>query len=388
MRFMFSSTRGAGHLQPLLPYARALQARGHAVIVAAPAEVGEPLRQAGLAHAPFDHPGDDALAPIWARLRDASADEGNAIAAREIFAGVNARAALPKVQQAIRSWRPDLVVRDSVEFAALVAAESGAVPHARVAVHLVSFEDWMPAVVAEPLAALRELVGLAPDETASLHSEPSFSAFPASLDELPAADARAPAPFRARMPEDEPHPAQSPWMPVADNRPLVYITFGTIAGSTPRVRSVYRLAVDAVADLPVRAVLTTGPGIEAGALGTVPNNVQIEAWIPQRDILKHASAVVCHGGSGTVRGALAAGLPLVVVPLFADQSYNAGRIAAVGAGLAVPNPDVGALRAALERALVDQGLRAGARRIAHEMAALPSLESAVDAMTALAAGAE
>jgi UDP:flavonoid glycosyltransferase YjiC (YdhE family) len=64
MRFMFSSTRGTGHLQPLLPYARALQARGHAVIVAAPAEVGPALREAGLEHAPFDHPGDEALGLI------------------------------------------------------------------------------------------------------------------------------------------------------------------------------------------------------------------------------------------------------------------------------------------------------------------------------------
>jgi UDP:flavonoid glycosyltransferase YjiC (YdhE family) len=74
-------------------------------------------------------------------------------------------------------------------------------------------------------------------------------------------------------------------VPVADSRPLVYITFGTIAGSTPRVRSVYHLALDAVAELPVRAILTTGRGIEAGALGAIPSNVQIEAWIPQRDIL-------------------------------------------------------------------------------------------------------
>src|SRR6478736_2162532 len=69
MRVLFSSTRGAGHLQPLLPYARALVARRHEVAVAAPEEVGKTLRDAGLPHLPFDHPGDDLLAPIWARLR-------------------------------------------------------------------------------------------------------------------------------------------------------------------------------------------------------------------------------------------------------------------------------------------------------------------------------
>jgi UDP:flavonoid glycosyltransferase YjiC (YdhE family) len=74
MRVLFTSTRGAGHLHPLLPYARALVARKHEVVVAAPSEVGDALRAAGLPHAPFDHPGDDALSPIWARLHGASED--------------------------------------------------------------------------------------------------------------------------------------------------------------------------------------------------------------------------------------------------------------------------------------------------------------------------
>lgn len=386
MRIMFSTTRGTGHLQPLLPYAHALQARGHDIIVAAPAQVSEPLRKAGLAHAPFDHPGDEALAPIWARLRGASQEESLAIAMPEIFAGLNARAALPKLQQAIESWRPALIVRDSVEFAALIAAEQARLPHARVAVHLVSFESAIPAMVAEPLAALRAAVGLAPDDGAALGSEPVFSAFPASLDMLSADGARTPAPFRSRMPDDESGPAHVvSWRPAdGDSRPLVYLTFGTLVGTMPHLRAVYRLALDALAELPIRVLLTTGPGMEADMLGVIPGNVQVEAWVPQRDVLAHAAAVVCHGGSGTVRGTLAAGLPLVVVPQGADQPFNAQRVAAVGAGLALSRPDVAALRAAVERVLVDPELHAGARRMAAEIAELPSLEQAVDALLALA----
>jgi MGT family glycosyltransferase len=186
------------------------------------------------------------------------------------------------------------------------------------------------------------------------------------------------------MPEEALSPAHDSWAAGTDSRPLVYITFGTIAGTLARARHVYRTALDAVAELPVRAVLTTGPGIEAGGLGATPSHVRIEAWIPQRDVLEHASLVVCHGGSGTVRGALAAGLPLVVVPLGADQPYNAQRIAAVGAGIALANPDASALRNAIERALSDAALRAAARRIADDIAALPPLERAIDALEAIA----
>src|SRR5882724_1609266 len=168
MRVLFSSTRGAGHLQPLLPYARALMAHGHEVQFTGPVDVAETLRAAGFAYAPFDHPGDATLAPIWARFRQASPDETLAIAIREIFAGLNSRAAISKLTETIDTWRPDLVVRDSVEFASAVAAERAGVPHARVAVHMVSFEEIIPRLAAEPLDELRRDAGLAPDGAASL----------------------------------------------------------------------------------------------------------------------------------------------------------------------------------------------------------------------------
>ena len=45
--------------------------------------------------------------------------------------------------------------------------------------------------------------------------------------------------------------------------------------------------------------------------------------------------MVCHGGFGTVRGGLTAGVPMAVLPLFADQPYNAARVAEIGAGIAL-----------------------------------------------------
>ena len=51
--------------------------------------------------------------------------------------------------------------------------------------------------------------------------------------------------------------------------------------------------------------------------------------------MPHARAMVCHGGSGTMRAGLAAGIPQVVLPLFADQPDNAARVDALGAGIAL-----------------------------------------------------
>jgi UDP:flavonoid glycosyltransferase YjiC (YdhE family) len=70
-------------------------------------------------------------------------------------------------------------------------------------------------------------------------------------------------------------------------------------------------------------------------------------------------------------GVLAAGAPLVVVPLFADQPQNAVRVAAVGAGVI---SSVDGMRAAAERVLGDDSYRETAGRIADEMRSLPRVD--------------
>jgi len=384
MRVLFSSTRGTGHINPLLPYARALVAAGVEVAIAGPIELSEALHAAGLRHAAFDHPGDETLAPIWARLRGVSQEEANAIAICEIFAGANARAALPKLLATIAEFRPDLIVRESAEFGALVAAEVVGVPHARVAVHMVSFEAFLPSMTGAALDTLRQQAGLPADEGRSLRAEPVFSWFPPSLDGSIDDGSQTRIPFRAQWSEGATSSAVPGWAPADDQRPLVYITFGTIAGGMPEGVAVYRTALDAIAELPVQALFTTGHHVNASALGAIPANVRHEAFVPQRDVLPRAAAVLCHGGSGTVLGALAAGVPMVVVPLGADQPHNAQRIADTGAGLALAKPDASTLRAAVERVLAEAAFRSNARRLAAEIAALPTLDRAVAALLGVA----
>jgi UDP:flavonoid glycosyltransferase YjiC (YdhE family) len=111
--------------------------------------------------------------------------------------------------------------------------------------------------------------------------------------------------------------------------------------------------------------------------------VRIERWVPQQDVLGHASAAVVHGGSGSTLGAIAAGVPLVVVPLFADQPANARRVEEVGAGLAVeparedPDATIEPLREAVRRILAEPSHRERARAIADELRGEPSVDDAV-----------
>jgi len=135
----------------------------------------------------------------------------------------------------------------------------------------------------------------------------------------------------------------------------------------------------------VRILLTLGHRLDPATLGRLPANVHVEPWVEQLDVLAAATLVVCHGGSGTVFGALAAGVPVVVVPSFADQFANGRRMAAAGAGITVeadPGRDHGARRliadhdapritTAVDAALTEPGYREAARRISAEMSTAP-----------------
>ena len=64
----------------------------------------------------------------------------------------------------------------------------------------------------------------------------------------------------------------------------------------------------------------------------MPANAHVERWLPHSALLARAACVICHGGMGITQKALAAGVPLCVVPFGRDQFEVAARVAAVGAG--------------------------------------------------------
>jgi len=186
-----------------------------------------------------------------------------------------------------------------------------------------------------------------------------ITCFPDSLDHAPFGVERYRDPAVAT-----PSQALPDWWPGADS-PLVYLSFGSVAAAFASAAEAYRTAVEQLGSLDVRVLLTLGRDLE---LGPVPPNVHVEHWVPQADILGHAEAVVCHGGSGTTLGALAYGVPLVISPLFADQPLNAVAVALAGAGAVAAVDEIGA---GLERILGDERFRSAAERVAAEMRGLP-----------------
>jgi MGT family glycosyltransferase len=187
---------------------------------------------------------------------------------------------------------------------------------------------------------------------------------------------------------EPPAPAAQHGLPdwVDRDAPLVYVTFGSVTGGLPPFAGVFRAALDALAGLDARVLMTVGRAVDPEGLGPLPSNARVAQWLPQDAVLAQAAAMLGHGGFGTTMGALIAGVPQAVVPLFAsDQLINGEHVAAVGAGVVVSHgPEhVAAAGAEIPRLLADPAYPAAARRIAAAFAELPRPAEAVPVLAGL-----
>jgi UDP:flavonoid glycosyltransferase YjiC (YdhE family) len=378
MRLLFATTAGAGHFGPLIPFARGAVGLGHDVIVAAPSMFESSVIDAGFDFRPLGERPEAEREAMFGRMYRASFDEANTIMIRDGFAGIYARAALPSMLDLIREWRPDRVIRESLEFASLAAAEALGTVHVQVATGLFSTLD---SDIRPARAAVRDLLsaaGVATDRLDEALDESVLTLTPPSLDQ--AVDRSRGMRYRAADPP--------PLRVDSTGRPLVFLTFGSEAGSQRFFPETYRAAIDSIADGSVELLVTVGMAGDPAALEPLPSGVRVERWVDQAEVLRHASVTVCHGGYGTVIGSLAAGTPLVIVPLFSqDQWRNAARIAEVGAGLALDGPDgVAGLGAAVRRVLNEPEFGDRANALSREVASLPPARDAIKWLETRAAG--
>jgi UDP:flavonoid glycosyltransferase YjiC (YdhE family) len=136
--------------------------------------------------------------------------------------------------------------------------------------------------------------------------------------------------------------------------------------------------LDALASLPVRALLTLGGVLSPDSM-TAPTNVTVCGHVPHESALPHVAAVVTHAGMGTVATTLAAGVPMVCVPQGREQPLNARQVATVGAGLEVaPDASPSDLASALQVVLSDARYRSAAQGFAAATAALGNGRRAAD----------
>jgi len=387
MRVLFTCMAYTGHLHPIAPFARALAAAGHDVVVATHESLAPQVAAVGLRHIPagLSRTSPEVLA-LWQEIGEAklSEAESEAFVMQRDFGAIRPQRMLDDLAALFRDWTPDLVVRDSMELGGALAAERAGLPHAAIGILAAGLAPRWRAGIAAPLDRLRAANGLPPDpQTAMLSRYLTLHPFPPSFSAVP----RLPTDRFVRVPPfdrsgDETLPA---WVDGLPRRPTVYATMGTAFNGRPEL---FRAFVAALGDQPLNLIVTVGRDGDPARLGPLPANTRVERYIPQSLLLPRCDLVLTHGGSGTVTGALDAGLPLVVVPISADQPENAARCEALGVGRAVParRATAPALRDAVRDVLADPAYRRNATRLRDELRALPGLEAGVALLEGLVTG--
>jgi UDP:flavonoid glycosyltransferase YjiC (YdhE family) len=163
--------------------------------------------------------------------------------------------------------------------------------------------------------------------------------------------------------------------------PLVLVSLST---SEQGQADLLQRCVDAVARLPVHAIVTTGPSIDPTSVHAGANT-QVVRYVPHAEILPSASLAISHAGVGTTMAALAHGVPLLCTPMGRDQFFNAEQVQALGAGrMLMPDAGSDAIAAAAQDILDDGRFAAGAQQMATAISHYGGSAAAVAALEALA----
>jgi MGT family glycosyltransferase len=401
-RYLAYTSPARGHLYPIVPTLEELRRRGHEVVVRTLASEVELLRELGFEVAPIDpaierkeHADWRARTPIGALQ-----DNLNVFFERARYDG-------PDLRRAIEEECPDALLIDINTSGAMAVAETSGMPWATWCPYFLPIpsRDAPPFGLGlpparGPLGRLRDrllspvLFGiynrLAPDLDAvrtelgappahrierEMLRAPLMLYMTAEPFEYPRSD--WPPSVRMVGPGLWDPPAKSPAWLEELKRPLVLVTCSTEFQNDGKLA---HAALEALAGEDVSVVVTTA-GVDPSSF-TPPPNAHVERFVPHRTVLERAACVVCHGGMGITQKALAAGVPVCVVPFGRDQLDVARHVEVADAGTRLPasrlRPD--RLRSAVREAM---GKKDGAERIAAAFASAGGPRAATEALEKL-----
>jgi UDP:flavonoid glycosyltransferase YjiC (YdhE family) len=367
MKVLFTCQPASGHLHPLLPLAQTLTTFGHQVAFACAPSFCQEINRHGFQSFSIGRDWLEAEADkVFPELCGMSLEEQPGWFLSRIFADKALRFVLPDLITLGKTWQPDVVVRDYWEFGGYLMADYLHIPHATAGLGNFLPLETLKLAIGPQLDVLRRKLGLSTDPELSrlyaylyLHFAPD-SYLPS---EMTVAVAHSICPVIFDQGGQETLPM---WSANLSAMPIVYVTLGTIFNKTPEI---FERILDGLKNEQLNLVLTVGRNRDPADLGTMPNNVYIERYIPQTLLLPQCSLVISHGGYNTVMGSLSYGLPQLIIPLSADQPFHAKRCTDLGVALTLAYKDFDgtAIREAVHQLLSNPNYRAKAQRIQHEI---------------------
>ncbi len=372
LRVLFTCRSLVGHFLPMVPLARALVAAGHEVACASGAVVGTEADRLGIRHFPAgpDQMSAEERAAAFPEIKGLTPEQIRPFFFGRVFADYELPLRATDLAKVVDDWRPDLLIHEVAELAGPLVAMTHDLAYATHSYGVVLGDDGVAAAARGARRYWQE-AGLAPHPRAGLWEHLYLDICPPSLQQK--------APPGAPLVQLVRPGQRTPSTPTA--RPLVYVTLGTVYARS----DVFRAIFDGLAGEPVDVIVTIGSHGDPTALGSPPDNVRVERFVPQQEILPACSAVITHGGAGSMLGALMFGCPILFVPQGADQFTNAERVINAGAGLRLLPREVSpdAIRAGLRRLLDEPSFANGAIKVSDEIADMPSAHAAVSPLERL-----
>jgi UDP:flavonoid glycosyltransferase YjiC (YdhE family) len=374
VRLLFTSLGSYGHTFPLVPLAVAARDAGHDVVFATSEDFLPQLTKAGLETAAAGLAIKDAFGQAFAEAGPPGPRRPPGEIPPEVLGPIVAKVFgelmpgrfMADLLPLFEHVRPDLVVSETGNSGGAFAAMKAGIPVVAHGFGRVSGDDPMVTRIRDAIREHGASLGIEVGEDLAFQG-PFIDICPESVQEPGFLARTTRVPLR---PVGWSEPGELPAGVLDKRRPLVYLTLGTAMGHA----GVLGAAIAGLSGLDVDVLVATGPTVDPAALGEVPANVRLEAWVPQSELLPHVDLVVHHGGSGTTLGAFGAGLPQLLLPQGADQFSNADAVLAAGVGDRLLAADVTA-DAVAEKArhlLTDTSVRDAARVLAAEVAAMPS----------------
>lgn len=372
MKVVCTCLPGYGHFYPMVPLATALVGAGHDVVFATAEEFCPHVEQLGFGSFP-------AGISLAAQLEQAglSIPEAAMPPGKERFTAFVPRmlasvAAPPRARELLpflKEWQPDLLVHEETEFGGPLAAATAGVLWADQAVGILRPLS-MARLAGETLAPLAAEWGVDLGEFGGLFRYLYLDVCPPSLQSAQIADVAVAHPMSNMATTAVVGEGLPAWVDDLDpSRPTVYISLGTIFNQDP---GVFATILAGLADEQLNLIVTLGPGADPTVLGSQPDHVHVEAFIPQDLILPRCDVVINQGGTA-ILSILGHGRPVLVLPQGANQFHNAEACVTSGAGRALlPGQlDASSVRTEVLRLLDEPRYGEVAAGLAREMAAMP-----------------
>jgi len=357
-RFLFVSWDGGGNVPPALALAQKLVRRGHDVTFLASRSLEPATAAAGATFRGFNE------MPEWGSNPGGRFEDDSYLGDLWFGPGVGKDVAAELERERIDALMIDFMVSSALAVAERSGLPTAALVHTLYHLHVEKgaryAEQW--AQWLHPVNETRGSFNLAPIDSGGHPWDTAdvvLATMPKEFDR-PIKNSPANVHYVGPVFLDVTTGPANVQLPSNSSDPVVLVSMST---TYQRQEAVLQRVIEAMAELPVRGLVTTGPSIDAGAF-MPPANVTVTSYIDHQTVLASVAAVVTHAGLSTVMAALAHGVPLLCLPMGRDQNANAERVVVCGAGQTL-NPEASSaeIRAALKEVLGSPLIRSRAKRM-------------------------